>query len=65
VTKYFEQGRDLDKPLVEIPHDARWPQRIALKAYSLYLWLTLGFVVFAFAALGFAVIISVLLARFF
>jgi hypothetical protein len=53
VTKYFTQGRDLSKPLVEVPAKSPWYQRAALRLFGGYLWF-----IFAFGA--FAIVVWVL-----
>jgi hypothetical protein len=53
VTKYFAQGRDLSKPLVEVPAASPWYQRVALRLYGGYVW-------FAFALGVFAVLVTLL-----
>jgi hypothetical protein len=45
VTRYFDQGRDLSKPLVEVPPDSPWYERFALRLYGAYLWAIIGFTV--------------------
>jgi hypothetical protein len=42
MTKHFAQGRDLTKPLIEIPASAPWYKRVGLRLYSSYLWLIFG-----------------------
>jgi hypothetical protein len=58
VTKYFTQGRDLSKPLVEVPAESPWYQRAALRLFGAYLWLIFAFGAFAILVWVLAIIFS-------
>jgi len=59
VTKYFSQGRDLNKPLLEVPESASPFRKLALRLLSGYLWLIFAF--FSLAMLFYIVLATLFL----